>query len=175
MTTGVLDDDYAGGPYADTYFGGRGVVAWQGVDRLAALVRATDYVKALFAPYFDPAKFLPGASYWLLQRVRGEISSGKLSTLDALDAAGAVIPDVLVRAVCQYALVEVVTPGGLAPVPQVDGSGYSVVQTSRKIGPIQRTFAVVGKSTKPPSRRLFPLADGLIAQVLLPATNVVIR
>jgi len=83
-----------------------------------------------------------------------------------------VIPDALTKAIAEYALVELATPGGLAPAPQVDASGYSVVKTKKKVGPIESTFAVVGgESAKPKTRRVFPVADALIASLLLPSSG----
>ena len=66
-------------------------------------------------------------------------------------------------------MLELVTPGSLAPIPQVDASGYSVVTTKRKVGPIERNFAVAGGSSRPMVRRPYPVPDSLIAQILLPS------
>lgn len=140
--------------YADGYFADRGLAGWTGDDgaKQGALVRATDYVFGVFGPYLDPAKMAAAA---------------------ASDPAD--YPDALKRAGCLYALVEIATPGGLAPAPVVDASGYGVVLTQRKVGPIQRNYAVVGDTTRGPTRRRFPLADALVAQVLTPPSCAVIR
>lgn len=135
-------NSYVSVSYADDYFADRGISAWSGTDlvKQGALVRATDYVKTFFSARFDPVK------------------------VDPLD-----LPDVLQRAVCEYAVVELQTPGGLAPAPVVDASGYTLVNTKKKIGPLEKTFSVVSDgNTKPGSRRSFPIPDSLIASLLLP-------
>jgi hypothetical protein len=135
--------------YADAHFSDRGVTAWTGAQAVkeGALVRATDYVKALFATRFDPDLFL----------------------LDEDDLI--IVPDVMARAVAEYALIELVTPGGLAPVPAVDSSGYAVVMTKKKVGPIEKDFQPVAGSPRL-TRRIFPVPDGLIAQLLLPSVGL---
>jgi hypothetical protein len=134
--------------YADEYFADRGVTGWTGTDaaKQGALTRATDYVKALFAARFDPELFL-----------------------DEDDVA--VLPSALEKAVAEYALVELSTPGGLAPAPTVDASGYAVVKTKTKVGPIESNFAVVAGS-KQQTRRIFPVPDALIASLLLPSLGL---
>lgn len=145
--TGVEDfNSYVTVAYADAYFADRGSTTWTGEDSLkqGALVRATDYVRAFFTPRFDPDKFPEDD-----------------------------LPDALRRAVSEYALIELVTPGSLAPTPKVEDSGLSVVTTKRKVGPLERTFAVAGGSdAKPMLRRPYPVPDALIAQVLLPSYGV---
>lgn len=137
--------------YADAYFADRGITGWAGddTDKEAALTRATDYVKALFAARFDPDLFL-------------------------LDEDDLVIPPAaLEKAVAEYALVELGTPGGLAPAPVIDASGYGVVRTKKKVGPIESTFAIAGgDSAVQRTRRIFPVPDALIASLLLPSTGL---
>lgn len=129
---------------ADQHFADRGVTAWpaagkQVPDKQAALVRATDYVRAMFFARLDPALVNPD-----------------------------LIPDALVQAISQYALIELKTPGGLAPTPQVDAAGVGLVLTRKKIGPIEKQYSVVGGTdAKPATRRSFPVADALIASLLL--------
>jgi hypothetical protein len=129
--------------YADEYFADRGLPDWAGEDAVkqAALTRATTYVKALFAARFDPDLF---------------------PVVDDL----VVVPAALLDAICEYALVELKTPGGLAPAPAVDASGYAVVKTKKKVGPIESDFAVVAGSQRM-TRRVFPVPDALIASLLL--------
>lgn len=129
--------------YADDYFTDRANTVWtsaQTGDKQGALVRATDYVRALFAPRFD------------------------LTIFAALDPE---LPAAFTDAICEYAVIEIKTPGSLAPPPQVDASGYGVVKTKRKVGPIESGFTVVGGSNGPMTRRPFPIADALIATLLL--------
>jgi hypothetical protein len=132
---------------ADAYFADRGVVAWVGDLALkqGALTRATDYVKALFAARFDPDLFI----------VEDDVVT---------------IPEALAKAIAEYALIELRSPGGLAPTPTVDASGYTVVKTKKKVGPIETNFAIAGgDSARQMTRRIFPVPDALIASLLLPS------
>ena len=134
---------YVSVEYADGYFADRAVTAWAGASaaKQGALTRATDYVRALFSARFDPDLFP-----------------------DVVDA----IPEALLKATAEYALVELVNPGGLAPAPQIDATGYSMVLTKRKVGPIERNFAVAGgDSAVRMTRRIFPVPDALIASLLV--------
>jgi hypothetical protein len=133
--------------YADGYFADRNVTAWTGTTaaKQGALIRATDYVKALFAARFDPDLFV---------------------VVDDL----VVVPEALEKAVVEYALIELVTPGGLAPAPQVDPSGVAVVITRKKVGPIEKEFAPIAGQT-PATRRKFPVPDAFIASLLLPSAG----
>jgi hypothetical protein len=133
--------------YADAYFADRGIPAWAGEESVkqGALVRATDYVKALFAERFDP---------------------------DIFAAAAPDVPEALAKALCEYALLELGKPGALTPAPAIDASGFSVVTTKRKVGPLERNFAAVGTvDGGPRTRRIFPLPDSLIASLLLPSVG----
>jgi hypothetical protein len=129
---------------ADAYFADRGLPDWAGdpAAKQGALTRATDYVKALFAARFDADLFV---------------------VVDDL----VTIPEELAKAVAEYALIELKTPGGLAPIPAVDPSGYSVVKTKKKVGPIESDF-VVAPGSQRMTRRIFPIPDALIASLLLP-------
>jgi hypothetical protein len=132
---------------ADEYFADRGATGWAGqpAAKQGALTRATDYVKALFAARFNPDLF-------------------------PVEAGLVTIPDALARAVCEYALVELTTPGGLAPAPAIDASGYAVVKTKKKVGPIETNFAIAGgDSAVQRTRKIFPVPDALIASLLLPS------
>lgn len=82
------------------------------------------------------------------------------------------MPDQLLRAVCEYAVHA--KNGPLAPTPKVDPTGHSVVMTSRKVGPIERGFAVVPGS-RVQTLRSYPAADSLLAVLLRPANRRVIR
>lgn len=131
--------------YADAYFADRGSTSWTGTNTLkqGALVRATDYVKAFFAPRFDP---------------------------DKVDLTA--LPDKLLKAVCEYAVIELVTPGGLVPSA---ADAASTVVTKEKVGPIETTYAVHGAAVLLSSggtRKLFPVADALMATLLLPSQGL---
>lgn len=147
FTVGYTGTSYVDVAYADAYFADRAVTAWTGQDaaKKGALVRATDYVRALFAPRFDPDKVDPLA-----------------------------LPGTLLQAVCQYALVELGTPNGLAPAPSSAES--SSVVTKEKIGPIETSYAAIVKagdgSLAGGTRKSFPVADALIARLLLPSLGL---
>lgn len=130
--------------YADGYFLDSGTVAWTGDDtaKQAALVRSTRYVKAWFQDRLDPLLFVD-------------------------DGGNAITPEVFMDAVCEYALLELTTPGVLSTAPTVDASGYSLIKTKQKIGPLERDYAVAGGGTSGPMlRRPYPVPDALIAGLL---------
>jgi len=131
--------------YADQHFADRGVTAWTGdvAVKQGALVRATDYVRAMFVPRFNPDK-----------------------------VSADLLPDTLLAAVSEYALVEFKTPGGL--VPQPSESGVETVVTKEKVGPLETTYAVVGGANAATGggRKAFPVADALIARLLLASVGL---
>lgn len=145
FTVGYDGNSYVSVAYADGRFADRRVTAWTGTndDKQGALIRATDYVRALFAPRFDPAKV-------------------------AVD----LLPDTLLAAVSEYALVELSTPGGL--VPQTGDSAVDTVVIKEKVGPIETQYAVVGGAANAVAgtRKSFPVADALITRLLLPSTGL---
>lgn len=131
--------------YADQRFTDRGVAAWVGNTQLkqGALVRATDYVNALFRARLDPLKVDP-----------------------------LILPDALLAAVSEYALVELKTPGGL--VPQTSDSAVDTVVTKEKVGPIETTYSIIGGAANATggTRKSFPVADALIAGLLVPSLGL---
>lgn len=139
------DTSYASVAYADAYFADRGSTSWTGSNTLkqGALARASDYVKAFFAPRFDP---------------------------DKVDLTA--LPDTLLKAVCEYAVVELTSPGGLTPSAN---DAASTVVTKEKVGPIETSYAVHGAAvllSAGGTRKLFPVADALIARLLLPSQGL---
>lgn len=148
FTVGWDGDSLVSVEYADQRFADRGVTTWTGVDALkqGALVRATDYVRAMFLPRFDPEK------------VNADL-----------------LPDTLLAAVSEYALIELVTTGGLVPAQPTGDSGYNTVVTKEKVGPLETTYAVVGgtaAAVAASTRKSFPIADALIARLLLPSLGL---
>lgn len=91
---------------------------------------------------------------------------------DDFGAVVAWMPDQLLRATCEYAARAKLGP--LAPDPVLDKSGQSVVMTYRRVGPIERHFAVAPGSSAG-TFRSYPAADALIAPLLRPANRRVIR
>lgn len=130
---------------ADSYFSDRGATAWAGTNAVkqGALTRATDYVKAMFLARFNTDLFV--------------VNTGIVT-----------IPDALSKAICEYAIIELVTPGSLAPPLKVDDSGNAVVMVAKKVGPIEKRYQVIGGGSRWMSRRRFPIPDALIAALLLP-------
>lgn len=131
--------------YADEYFDDRSSALWTGT---------------------DAAK--QGALIRATDYIDGRFSARyKDEVLDATE-----IPIKLQRACCEYAVRAL--NSSLAPDPSIDASGYSVVNTHKKLGPLEKDFQVVGsmsiKMFKP-----YPAADMLIAPFLKPSSNQVIR
>lgn len=164
--TGVVGaNSYTTVAYADAYFADRGNVAWSGEDDVKQqwLIQATDYVEGRFKRRF--------IGYQLTQTQGLHFPAKHAWPYDEN-----VVPDPLQKAICEYAVR--VQNGQLAPDPTIDSSGYSVVQTMRKIGPIQRNYQVVGATTGQPSAfRPYPAADMLIGPLIKPgySGNSVIR
>lgn len=121
------------------------------------LVDATSYIDMRWSTRFASTPFA---------------ASQSLAFPRALSSGAAWMPDQLLRATCEYAARA--KRGPLAPDPTVDASGHSVVMTGRKVGPIERTFAVAAGS-KITTFRSYPAADALIAPLLLARSRQVIR
>lgn len=123
--------------FADAYFTERGNAAWTGADAVkeSALINATDYIDAWFAPNYSD------------------------ETLALED-----VPEKLSRACCEYAVRAL--SGPLAVDPLVDSSGFHVVTTKKKVGPIEKEFRAQGNSSRPNLVRSYPAADILMVPFL---------
>lgn len=152
--TGLADaNSYASVEFADTYFEERGITAWAGEDSAKQnwLIQATDYANWLLtrSPCYDPLLTTQALAY-------------------PVDVD--VMPLALLRATCQYALRAMAGP--LMPDPVVDATGYAVVTTAKKVGPIEKEFTVVGSVTgRPPVMRSYPIPDALIRPLLCRASG----
>lgn len=136
-------NSYASVEYADGYFADRGVTAWSSAPTPA---RQGALVRATdyVRAFFEP-RFDPA----LVDPVA--------------------LPDSLLRAVCLYALAELTSTGSLAP--NAPDSPTTVV-TKDKVGPLETTYTVVGTTPAPGTRKAFPVADALIAGLLLPVQGL---
>lgn len=146
--------------YAQAYFADRSRSAeFEGTDeqRQGWLVQGTDYVERWSTRFLSTPFF-----------TAQPLSFPRVYT----QTGDAWMPDTLLRAVCEYAAHAKLGP--LAPTPKVDATGHSVVMTSRKVGPIERGFAVVPGS-RVQTFRSYPAADSLLATLLRPANRRVIR
>ena len=121
------------------------------------LVQATSYINMRWATRFASAPFAANQS---------------LPFPRAAGNGAAWMPEDLLRATCEYAARA--KRGPLAPDPTVDATGHSVVMTGRKVGPIERTFAVVSGS-RVQTFRSYPAADALMASLLIQGRRQVIR
>ena len=122
-------NSYASVEYADEYFSTRRVVEWENIaldDKQGFLVTSTDYMN-----------FRWGAL------LRGVVSSDIQPLLFPrvyCISEGAVYPDAIVRACCEYALRASRTEGGmLAPDVSFDDTGRIATQLKEKVGPIEET------------------------------------
>jgi hypothetical protein len=148
--------------YAESYFADRNRAsefAGELAEQQGWLVQATSYIEMRFATRFVSTPY-----------AAAQPLSFPRAMLDGTDVAW--MPELLLKATCEYAARAKVGP--LAPDPLVDATGHSVVMTSRKVGPIERSFSIV-----PGSRaqlfRSYPMADVLIAPLLLSRQRQVIR
>ena len=162
-------NSYATVEYAVSYFEERGRTAeFDGTDdqRKGWLVQATDYIER-FAERFKSVQLLASQSLSFPRALFvGLAGSNTNMVVDAW------MPELLLKAACEYAARA--KRGPLAPDPVVDATGHSVVMTSRKVGPLERSFAVVGDG-RVQAFRSYPAADRLLSSLLRPAQQRVIR
>jgi hypothetical protein len=157
-------NSYTSVAYATSYFADQGRAAEFDGEEAAQqgwLVQATSYIETRFSTHFRSTPYAADQP----------LSFPRLWT--ALDGSvTAWMPDLLLKATCEYAARAKLGP--LLPDPAVDRTGLSVVMTSRKVGPIERHFAVA-PGARVATFRSYPAADALIARLLLPQNRQVIR
>lgn len=153
--TGKPDaNSYASVATADSYFEDAGIATWVGTQdqKQGWLVQATRYV----------------GLRWNTRFIGTPTHSDQALHFPATDAAPYAddeVPLPLIQAVCEYALRA--KSGPLAPDPAIDATGYSVVTTKKKVGPIEKSFSAMGSATAGPmSWRPYPIPDALISQLL---------
>lgn len=161
-------NSYATVEYAVSYFEERGRASeFDGTpeQQQGWLVQATDYIE-LFRERFKSMPYMATQSLSFPRALLVGVTGGSNMVVDAW------LPETLVKATCEYAAIA--KRGPIAPNPTIDATGHTVVMTARKVGPIERHFAVV-----PGSRarlfRSYPVADGLLAPLLRSAGQRVIR
>lgn len=157
--TGLPDaNSYAEVAYADEYFLERGITAWTGEDEAKQgwLIQATDYIEQVYGARFVGERMT--AEQALSWPRRYAIAR------DGTQLANNIVPLSLVRACCQYALRAI--SGPLMPDPAMDATGFSVVTTRKKVGPIEKEFRVMGSSGSPILIRSYPAADTLMTSLL---------
>ena len=160
--TGLADaNSYASVEFADQYFSDRKVTDWIGTpeDKQAWLIQATDYIEGRFGARFVGAQQFPYQQALAFPRVD-------------LPGTSKTMPANLLRATAEYALRAKLGP--LAPDPKLDASGYALVATRKKVGPIETEFAAVGGTSGAP--RLFkpyPAADMLLGKLLRSSRRVI--
>jgi len=134
--------------FADDYFTSMGNIAWAG-DNTAKegwLVQATLYITTVFGRRFG--------CYTKLE----EDQSLPFPT----EETG--MPLALKMATCEYAVRAKAAP--LMPDPVVDASGYAVVTTRKKVGPIEKEFSVAGSSSQAQLYRSYPLPDSMMSSIV---------
>jgi hypothetical protein len=162
-------NSYVALPYAVSYFADRGRAAeFAGTEdeQRGWLVQATDYVER-WRERFKSTPLLAAQSLSFPRALlRGVVGTSNNMVADAW------MPENLLKAVCEYAARA--KRGPLAPDPVVDATGHTVVMTSRKVGPIERSFAVAPGS-RVQGVRSYPAGDAFLATLLNPANHRVIR
>lgn len=136
--------------FADDYFATLGNTAWTGVDSLKQgwLVQATSYICTVFR--LRLGCYTPLAEDQALPFPSEENG----------------MPKALLTATCEYALRA--KSGPLAPDPLVDASGFAVVTTRKKVGPIEKEFSIAGSSSQAQLYRSYPLPDAMMQSILCP-------
>lgn len=155
--TGVPDANaYIDTAFLVEYFAERGVTFTEDDDAQKTwIVQATDYVGQVFG--------------WRLIGTRMTATQGlHFPAYGAITRSGVLLEDDIVplqmkRAVAEYA--RRARSGPLMPDPTVDATGFSVVTTKKKVGPIEKEFRVMG-SSGPMLVRSYPQADTLLTDLL---------
>lgn len=119
------------------------------------IVQATAYIETVFG------RRLIGFKKTLEQGLH--FPAVRAVTRDGTLLADDVVPLSLMRACAQYARRARVGP--LLPDPTLDASGYTVVMSKKKVGPIEKEFTVMG-SGGPMLVRAYPEADMLLTSLL---------
>lgn len=159
--TGIVGaNSYADVAFADSYFADRDIAAWSElttVAKQAALIAATDYIDAVWGPYFKGAQV---SETQALQFPR-----------DAFEG----LPENLKKATAEYALRASTAP--LAPDIEQHPSGYQVSRRFERVGPIEeRTdFAFLGPGASRKLLKPYPAADLLLRPLLKSTVGRVIR
>jgi len=152
--TGLVDaNSFVDIAFADNYFSSIGDTAWIGEDAVKQgyLIQATSYIVTAFGKRL--------------------CCHTKLNEEQALPfpSKEAGMPSALLTATCEYAVRA--KAGPLMPDPIVDATGFSVVRTLQKVGPIEREFRVVGGSSQPMLYRSYPYPDSLMRSILCPGSS----
>jgi hypothetical protein len=156
--TGVPEANaYIDIPFFTEYFADRGVTFTEDEDvQKSWIVQATDYIEQVFG--------------WRLIGEKVTVEQGlhfpakNAYTRDGVLLAEDEVPIQCKRACAEYA--RRAKSGPLMPDPLVDATGYSVVTTRKKVGPIEKEFTVMG-SSGPILVRSYPAADGLMTNLLV--------
>lgn len=117
-----------------------------------AIVRATDYMFARWG--------FVGTKKTAAQGLHFPASKGRYKD-------GSSVPDYPIepqQSCADYALVELNTPGKLAPAPTYDDSGANVTLFREKVGPIEEETQFGGSGVKRTYRK-YPVPDGRLKRV----------
>lgn len=158
--TGLPDaNSFVDVAYADDYFTSIGNVAWAGEDtaKQAWLIQATNYIVTAF-----------GSRLGCYTKLNEEQALPFPTEENGM-------PPALLTATCEYAVRA--KAGPLMPDPVLDATGFAVVTTRKKVGPIEKEFSVAGGSSQPQLYRSYPYPDSMMRSILCPGTggNRVIR
>jgi len=155
--TGVPNANaYIDVPFFTEYFETRGVVFTEDEETIKTwIVQGTDYIEQVFG--------------WRLIGTKMTTEQGlHFPAKFAYTRSGVllddnIVPALLMRACAEYA--RRARTGPLIPDPLTDATGYIVVTTRKKIGPIEKEFQVMG-SSGPMLIRSYPQADSLMTDLL---------
>lgn len=153
--------------YADAYFGARGYTIWislQLAEKQQALVRATDYMNAMFN--------WNGSRATTTQRLDWP---RKNVTLHDVDVASDEIPNLVKDACCELAIRAAAGP--LLLDPAVDSTGRLLGKIVERIGPVEteKTYIARGQMSMPQPYKRFPQVDALLKPLVSVASNSVYR
>jgi hypothetical protein len=117
----------------------------------------------------DKQRWLVSATSYIDTAFRaGLLCYSKLSEDQALifptKEMGEGLPVELIKACCEYAVRA--KAGPLMPDPVVDATGFAVVTTRKKVGPIEKEFSVAGGQQTAMLWRSYPYPDSLMRGLL---------
>lgn len=154
--TGISNaQSYLGAADADIYFSERGITAWTGTNsaKESALLAATEYIDLRWGRYLKGKLEFADQQALLFPR---------LNVYDEQGRALTGIPERLIRATAEYALISL--SQALMPNPTVESNGKILIEESDGIGPLTETkkYQTGYLVTKP-----YPKADSLMACFVL--------
>lgn len=159
--TGLLDSNsFCSVEYADAYFNLRMNQVWASFtleEKQSLLVQGTDFICVRWGAHFDGDILVEGQA---LVFPRTKFPP---------------VPDPVMRATCEYAMIA--SNGPLIPVPEFSATGYQVTGKTEKIGPIEEktNYAYEGPGSTQITIPPYPYPDMMLKPYFRKGMGSVIR